>query len=308
MCCNKNQPSNLGSSETTREAPLFITSKFDFSLYFKNAQPDHLKLNDVTFLQWFIGFSEGDGSFIISKNRCSFVINQKEIALLYNIRTRLGFGKVMIYQQGGVKYGRYYVQSRQNCLRLAMLFNGNLVLAKTNQRFLKWLQILEVVCLNRRTAVELTNGWLSGFINAEGCFSARIRKNLRAKTGRQFIQKFSLTQANDFQVLKKILDLFESKSSVQTVANKNNTDVIYYKIEIQSQRSNKLLLNYLEQYPNLGNKMICIKVYSRLSGYLPRNEHLTEIGLNRMKILCNQLIKHRLSTELPPEMKSLLSD
>jgi hypothetical protein len=56
----------------------------------------------------------------------SFIINQKEIALLYNIRTRLGFGKVTIYHQNGVKYGRYHVQSRK-LFPLAMLFNGNLV-------------------------------------------------------------------------------------------------------------------------------------------------------------------------------------
>jgi LAGLIDADG endonuclease len=308
MRCNKNQPSNLGSSENTSEAPLFKTSEFDFSLYFQNAQPSHVKVNDSLFLQWFIGFSEGNGSFLISKNRCSFLINQKDIALLYNIRTRLGFGNVIIDQQGGIKYGRYHVQSRKNCLRLAMLFNGNLVLAKTNQRFRKWLQVLEVVCLESRSAVELSNGWLSGFINADGGFSARIRKNPRTKTGLQFIQKFSLTQANEFQVLKEILALFESQSSVQIIPNKNNTllqsrkagaDATYYKIEIQSQKSTKLLLKYLENYPNLGNKRICIKVYSKLHGYVKRNEHLTEIGLNRMKKLCNQLLKHGLSAKLP---------
>jgi hypothetical protein len=65
---------------------------------------------------------------------------------------------------------------------------------------------------------------------------------------------------------------------------------IYYKIEIQSVLSNKLLLKYLNQYPNLGAKWF--KVYSRLHGY-ERKEHLTEIGLSRMQKLCNQLIKHK---------------
>jgi hypothetical protein len=66
MRCDKKQPSNLGSSET-REAPLFKKSQFDFSLYFQNAQPDHIKITDVKFLQWFIGFSEGDGSLLFLK-------------------------------------------------------------------------------------------------------------------------------------------------------------------------------------------------------------------------------------------------
>jgi hypothetical protein len=53
MRCDKKQPSNLGSSETTREAPLF-KNQFDFSLYFQNALPDHIKITDVKFLQWFL--------------------------------------------------------------------------------------------------------------------------------------------------------------------------------------------------------------------------------------------------------------
>jgi hypothetical protein len=35
MRCEKKQPSNLGSSETTREAPLFKKSQFDFLFIFK---------------------------------------------------------------------------------------------------------------------------------------------------------------------------------------------------------------------------------------------------------------------------------
>jgi hypothetical protein len=98
-----------------------------------------------------------------------------------------------------------------------------------------------------------------GFINADGGFSARIRKNTRNKMGRQFIQKFSLTQASEFQILKILLQLLESQSSVQIIANENNTNAIYYKIEIQSVLSNKLLLKYLNQYPNLGAKWFYIK-------------------------------------------------
>jgi hypothetical protein len=52
--------------------------------------------------------------------------------------------------------------------------------------------------------------------------------------------------------LKEILQLLESQSSVQIIANENNTNAIYYKIEIQSVLSNKLLLKYLNHYPNLG--------------------------------------------------------
>jgi hypothetical protein len=90
--------------------------------------------------------------------------------------------EVTIYHQNGVKYGRYHVQSRKN-FRLAMLFNGNLV-HKTNDRFTQWLKFLSYR-IERRAVVELTNGWLSGFINAED-FLREFENNTRNKMGRQF--------------------------------------------------------------------------------------------------------------------------
>ena len=295
MRCNK-QPSNLGSSETTREAPLI---DFDFHLYFQTAQPTHIKIKDSQFLQWFIGFSEGDGSFIVSKNQCSFVINQKEIALLYNIRTRLGFGKVTLYTQNGLTYGRYHVQCKKNCVRLAYLFAGNLVLKKTNFRFAKWSAVLQPFLLQeqklklkRRPVINLTNGWLSGFINADGGFYTRIRKNARMKIGYQVIRKFILTQADELETLEQIKYLLSSTSKVQTILNKNQSESIYYKLEVSSIKSNDLLLNYLAQYPNLGRKQVIIKVYKRLHGYIQRKEHLISAKFVKIQKLCFQLKKH----------------
>ena len=80
MRCNKNQPSNLGSSETIREAPQLI----ELSDYESFGKPDHIKKIDRSFLEWFIGFSEGDASFV--KDQLAFVINQKDPKLLFRIK------------------------------------------------------------------------------------------------------------------------------------------------------------------------------------------------------------------------------
>jgi hypothetical protein len=108
--------------------------------------------------------------------------------------------------------------------------------------------VLEVNRIERRAVVELTNGWLSGFINADGDFLREFEKIHETKWA-SIYSKFSLTQASEFQILKEILQLLESQSSVQIIANENNTNAIYYKIEIQSVLSNKLLLKYLNNTP-----------------------------------------------------------
>nr|YP_009367923.1 putative LAGLIDADG homing endonuclease [Hazenia capsulata]ARK14904.1 putative LAGLIDADG homing endonuclease [Hazenia capsulata] len=296
MCCKKNQPLNLNSSETTREAPFLKKQNFCFSFYFENYQPEHLKTKDIKFLEWFIGFSEGDGCFLItgSKTNCSFIINQKDISLLYKIRTRLGFGKVTTYVQEGQMYGRYSVHSQKDCLRLAYLFNGNLILNKTNKRFIKWLKVLSVLPLKTIGSVSFNNGWLSGFIEAEGSFHARIRLRKTFKTGRQLIYKFSLNQAGEFALLSEILQLLNSKSKVYPITNNNKTKQLYYGISVQSFESNNILLNYLDLYPFLGKKTIAINLYRRINVYIKKKKHLTNDGLNEMLKFCNQLKKHNL--------------
>nr|AOC61488.1 putative LAGLIDADG homing endonuclease [Rhexinema sarcinoideum] len=101
MCWKLTQPLALGSSETPREAPLHKAFNFDF--YFEFFQPKHIKTKNSSFLEWFVGFSERDGSFIVFKKKCFFMINQKNIQLLYKIKKYLGFSQVICYTQNSQK-------------------------------------------------------------------------------------------------------------------------------------------------------------------------------------------------------------
>ena len=52
----KNIENGLGSSETTREASLF-----DFRDFYKYGQSSHVSRISEAFLEWLLGFYEGDG-------------------------------------------------------------------------------------------------------------------------------------------------------------------------------------------------------------------------------------------------------
>jgi len=71
----KESTSLVGSSETTCEG------SFDFTSFWK-----HHKYIDPGWLQWFIGFTEGDGAILESKGKLSFVIGQKDVGVLYHIQ------------------------------------------------------------------------------------------------------------------------------------------------------------------------------------------------------------------------------
>jgi hypothetical protein len=92
-------------------------------------------------LTWFIGFSEGDGAFLINKNvQGKFVITQKESVILNHIEKTLQIGRVRHFG----KFSRYMVDDNNSIKILISLFNGNLVLDKRKIQFSNWLKLFNI--------------------------------------------------------------------------------------------------------------------------------------------------------------------
>jgi hypothetical protein len=145
-----------------------------------------------TWLQWFIGFTEGDGAILSYKGQPQFVITQKEGKILYEIQSVLGFGTVRYFPNGNGYY-RYIVTDSKGILLLCLLFNGNLVLPHRVEQLSQWIidlnakltssrsqiygQIPQITAITDTTKPSLKNAWLSGFTDAELIFSLIVCKN-----------------------------------------------------------------------------------------------------------------------------------
>lgn len=224
----------MGSSETTREKTynLMLKKKWNLQLYSPSWLPQHILSIDKHFVEWFIGFSEGDGSFsaTLYKNksyvlqeyyRHSFIINQKEPQVLYKIRTTLGFGTVKKYEdkKQGTTYFRYVVSDLDGIERLIHIFNGNLILTKTQNRFKIWLDTFNLrpsinnlipYMTHNSNNLSLSSAWLSGFIDAEGCFNSLYNKDYLKSLKLIVDLRFIMDQKNESQFFKQIKFLFNS--------------------------------------------------------------------------------------------------
>lgn len=200
-----------GSSETIRENS-FELFRYCYQKFY--SKPFN---NDDYWLYWFIGFIEGDGAILEHKGRCRLVITQKEPRALIEIKNNLGFGKVKNFD----KFSRFIVEDNKNCLLLYLLLNGNLVLEHRINQLHKWylslikapklktesFDLIEIPFLNH-TAVSpsLDNSWISGFTDAEGCFSIVIDKN---RKNEEIVKaRFILDQKNGESALNIISNLF----------------------------------------------------------------------------------------------------
>jgi len=94
-------------------------------------------LKESLFKLWFIGFVEGDGSFIINKDGyLEFRITQSspDAQILFMIKKELGFGVVRV--QDSVRNTHCYrVRDKNNLVKLISIFNGNIFLDTRKEQF-----------------------------------------------------------------------------------------------------------------------------------------------------------------------------
>lgn len=160
----------------------------------------------------------GDNKFII------WVVNDKkqikkiiEIFVSYppltsRLRAQLAF-MLECFQQNNVEW---YLNARDK-----KYFNPNIEVVKIDYRYF--------------------NEWLSGFIEAEGCFSIRNTSNNHS---------FSIGQTND----KYILDAIKNHFDIQNEVRKLNNN--FWLIEIYRKLTLIKIINHCINYPLLGEKTI----------------------------------------------------
>jgi hypothetical protein len=262
-----------------------------------------------TFLEWFLGFSEGDGSFGLRDGRLVFVINQAEIEILQKIRAELGFGVVSTFRQQGRVYARYCVTDLKGIYSLIHLFNGNIHLQKVHDRFTVWVQQYNQKFLSSETNpifikprrpssyISFEAAWLAGFFDAEGGFYAGItEENLTTNTRFRLRLKAYIDQKNELEVFQRIQFLFEIANITIRNAEKKT-----YRIECNTKSSLEKILLYFDQF-NLRSKKHLVYAMWRKLVY----SYLDNLYLENRKQLCKRVDRIQKQNRIFKEQKTCL--
>ena len=213
---------------------------------------------DKTFQEWLIGFIEGDGSFIVTKRKNGqrnliFVITQKNSYLLLKIKDKLKIGNVI---KQGKNTKRFVVQDKKGLLFIINLINGRLILKKRKDQFRRFVEEYNnkyrtnIIIKTKKSEISLKSGWLSGFIDAEGCFY--INFNEKSKS---FIIRFIISQKSEKNRMEQIKHLLNGSI--------HNSIKGIYTIDISGRKLDKLI-DYLDTYELKGEKLDKYKVWKRL--------------------------------------------
>lgn len=245
----------MGSSETIRET---LDNQHTHDLSF-----------DFVFRNWFIGFTEGDGSFIVNKSGwLEFKIRQSsnDAQVLFYIKKKLGFGSVTI-QCKQSKTHHYRVRDKKGLLTLIYIFNGCLYTKKKNCQFVKWVNAFNnayntnINIIQRKNIFTLKNAWLAGFTDAEGCFTCTIIK--RSENYNQVQVRYILSQKDELELFTEINSLINGKLLyLKSYAGYNLTVnfsklskvIRYFNVYSLKTKKNVAYLNWLKVYKSVRNK------------------------------------------------------
>jgi hypothetical protein len=171
------------------------------------------------------------------------------------IKNTLSFGRVI--KQGKSTY-RFIVEQKLLIELIILIFNGNMLLPSRIKRFKIFIEIYNkkaikgkiilspIEFLNYKNEPSINNAWLSGFTDAEGCFTISIRKTFG------FSIRFILSQKHEENLtfFSKLI-LFFSAGNIENHYHHEN-----YSYVVSGLKNCKNLIdsNYFEKFKLKTNK------------------------------------------------------
>lgn len=293
-------------------------------LRFQNKNISHQRLNigplfhnlktTVTFKEWLVGITDGDGTFSFTKgNRLSkkgnysfqfsFKISQSvyNYRLLYFIKKQIGYGSI-------TKESKYMLQYRIRDTQILKdiiipIFDSYELHTSKYYFYSLWKQallnpelrveILEKIQLARaqllikeqdtfRSIYEYpTKSWIVGFTEAEGSFF------LTKKEQDRIVHAFGISQKLDIHILTILKKIFGIKAKIKK--NKSGS----FLLETTNSRNIRYLINYFKQTQK-GMKAVEYKIWARSFVKYKGNYDKLLLVQQQLRIIRN---RHKLNDE-----------
>lgn len=228
---------------------------------------------------YFAGLIEGDGAIYIPKNNknASMIIitfNSKDLPLILTIQKTLNIGNV--YKIKGKNAYTYSISDIKGLIKSVNLINGYMRTPKIVQlyKLIDWInnKSHNISKLPLDDSLFNSNAWLSGFIEADGCFYVRVTQNNHCSTKKiacmlELAQKTTnLNNDSLLSVMTIISDFLLSKLKIKT---KNDQ----YLIRTSNLQSNLILKEYINSYPLFSSKHLDSLIWVKILNMMVNKEH-----------------------------------
>jgi len=257
------------------------------------------KYIDPDWLTWFIGFTEGDGGLHTYNRSCLFGLTQKDEDILLEIQSTLGFGRV--YFDSSSNAHRFRVTSKEDILKLAILFNGKFATKNKINQLKSWIDVLnadsvKLIFNPNPFRPSLNDSWLSGFTTAEGSFIVGV---VNQKTKKNIIDSEENIGVKEvIYQLVRVRFVIEQKEESIILYIKNlfgvgniqkTSDIGMFRFNVGSIKSNAVVVDYFLAYPPKGQKLSAFIKWKSIRDMLLEKKHLKEGGIELIKELAKSI-------------------
>lgn len=265
--------------------------------------------NDNKFRSYLAGLYEGDGHIWIQKSGLSKRQNPR-FCITFGLKNEPLAQKLLDLIGSG--FIRYKLQDNACVLvvspvvglkKIVNLINGELRTPKIHQlhALIDWLNKnhnTNITKLPLKKSPLSEDGWLSGFIDSDGSFSVLHTKLENGAKKRKISCRLRIEQ----RILDPITN--ESYESILTsIANflgcsllikeQKATGNSYYTLAASSQRSLKIIIDYIEKYPLFSSKYLDYKDWKEIVELILENKHYTEEGLAKTDSIRKNMNRQR---------------
>nr|YP_010183890.1 hypothetical protein LI393_mgp19 [Coccidioides immitis]QVG62013.1 hypothetical protein [Coccidioides immitis] len=134
---------------------------------------------------------------------------------------------------------------------------------------------MKIKLLDCNLKVGLDNAWLSGFTDAEGCFSSSV---LTSKEGKTIVTvRYFISQKDDIEFSKEVATLLNGYIVHIKSYNGYNSVVNFSKLS--------KIINYLNKYPLKTKKLISYRRWLNIYALVKNKKHFTIEGLKVIKFI-----------------------
>ena len=204
---------------------------------------------------WLIGFFEAEGCVTKEKR---LVITQKDKRILWRIRGILG--------EGSVTGNNLVISKREEVKRLGERIAKEVRLRSTEGKLRRLEGLIEVEGKKERKEINLSDGWLSGFIEGDGGFNVEMRKDERYRMGYRVRTRIYIVQKGEEEGMSKIARLIGGNMERRGG---------YNRVVMTSIRGAIRMRDYLRKNPLRTIKRIEMMRWMKVVDMMEKGEHLT---------------------------------
>lgn len=165
--------------------------------------------------------------------------------------------------------------------------------------------------ISNKPSSKLDPWFITGFTDAEGCFTVILQKNTKVKSGYSVSRRFKISLHKKDLCILESLKAFFGVGSIQSAGK--NRDSFEYVVK-SNQDLNTVIIPHFDEYPLISQKKADYLLFKDVVTLMNNKEHLSVDGLLKIvniKASINKGLSANLKAEFPqskPYLRTLVGD